>query len=235
MKDKQKYDNRFEPQISAQSNSFGPILKKVRKKVKMTSGKFSELAEVHVNSQSNYENDKRDPPIDYLIKFSQYIGVSFWQLMARRIELANLEDNHNHVIYEQIKPFYDYLGRINEHQIDNPNSPAIVDACLQQMLQLQSNENITVIKQNGDSMAPTIKEGDTLFVDTSQVEIKDGEVFVFKFADIYSAKRVQLVPGGGIMLISDNSNFLPVNMSDETLNKQMVVGKLVSTISHFNK
>lgn len=235
MKDNQKSHNIFEPQISTESQSFGQILKKVRKKSKMTSARFSKLADCHINSQSNYENDKREPPIDYLIQFSRFVGVSFWQLMARRVELSKCKDNHNRVIYDQIKPFFDHFGQVNVGGETSPNAPQVVDACLQLMQKHQNDHNITVLQQNGDSMAPTIKEGDTLFVDTSQVKIKEGEVFVFKFSDLYSAKRVQLVPGGGIMLISDNSNFMPVNMNSESLNEQMIVGKLISTISHFGK
>lgn len=235
MKDNQELDNSFEPEISTKCQSFGLVLKKVRKKSKMTSARFSNLAELHINSQSNYENDKRDPSIDYLIQFSRFIGVSFWQLMARRVELSKCEGDYNHVIYEQIKPFFKHFGRANEQNQNCANTPQIVDACLELMSQHQSNPNITVLEQNGDSMAPTIKEGDTLFVDTSQTKIKEGEVFVFKFSDLYSAKRVQLVPGGGVMLVSDNNNFTPVNMKSESLNEQMIVGKLVSSISHFGK
>lgn len=234
MKDIQEQDNTFEPEISTDCQKFGQVLKKVRKKSKMTSAQFSNLAEVHINSQSNYENDKRDPPIDYLIQFSRFIGVSFWQLLARRVELSKCEDDHNHVVYEQIKPFFNHFGKINQQSKSNPNSPQIVEACLQLMAKHQNDANIIVLQQNGDSMAPTIKEGDTLFVDTSQVKIKEGEVYVFKFSDLYSAKRVQLVPGGGIMLISDNNNFTPVNMNSESLNEQMIVGKLISSISHFS-
>lgn len=233
MKKKRKTSEEINEIFAKEHQHFGKLLKSVRKACNMSAAEYAKLADIHINSQSNYENDKRDPSVDYLIQFSGFLKVSFWQLMARRVELSNCPEEHKDMILSHIDPYRDHLLTCDEQAPKSVTSSQVTKACLQLMAEHQFNPNMKVLKQNGDSMAPTIKHGDTLFVDSNIKTLNEGDIFVFQFADVYSAKRVQLVPGGNIMLVSDNSNFHPVNMTNGSLNKNMIMGKLVSTISHF--
>ena len=81
-----------------------------------------------------------------------------------------------------------------------------------------------------DSMSPSIREGDVLVVDTHDREVKDGKVYIVRYADALIIKRL-FKRINGLLLRSDNTAAVP----DETLppNKQdaiEVVGRVVLRI-----
>ena len=60
-----------------------------------------------------------------------------------------------------------------------------------------------------DSMAPTFMEGSAVIVDKSVCEINaDGVYVIDRGGEIY-IKRIQRKPSGGVLMISDNTKFLP--------------------------
>lgn len=62
---------------------------------------------------------------------------------------------------------------------------------------------------DGDSMSPTINDGDTIWVDMSKETIKDGKIFVFKYGGLYMCKRLYRLPNNGFRVVSDNSDVYP--------------------------
>ncbi|MRJ40804.1 MULTISPECIES: XRE family transcriptional regulator [Idiomarina] len=81
-----------------------------------------------------------------------------------------------------------------------------------------------------DSMSPSIREGDVLVVDMHDREVKDGKVYIVRYADALIIKRL-FKRINGLLLRSDNTAAVP----DETLppNKQdaiEVVGRVVLRI-----
>jgi phage repressor protein C with HTH and peptisase S24 domain len=67
----------------------------------------------------------------------------------------------------------------------------------------------------GDSMEPTICNGDTLLVDKSDTELKDGHIYVVTLFDELRVKRIAKALKF-ISLISDNKKYpdVPVYASD---------------------
>ena len=59
----------------------------------------------------------------------------------------------------------------------------------------------------GDSMDPTIKNGDLMLVDRGFGDVLDGKIYVFVRDGLVSVKRVQRLALGGLMLISDNERY----------------------------
>lgn len=65
-----------------------------------------------------------------------------------------------------------------------------------------------LIDVTGDSMEPTLRDGDTLLVDTGDAKILDGRIYVVTLHDELLVKRVRKAPHG-IDLLSDNKNKFP--------------------------
>ena len=61
----------------------------------------------------------------------------------------------------------------------------------------------------GDSMNPTIKDGDTIHIDLGRKTIKDGKIFAICHGGLFMAKRLYSLPFGGIRVVSDNSDEYP--------------------------
>ncbi len=83
---------------------------------------------------------------------------------------------------------------------------------------------LSILKAKGDSMYPTIYDGDTLLITTyfykegtryhigkqpeSINELRDG-LYVIRIARSMLVKRLQILPGGSVEVISDNESYKP--------------------------
>lgn len=66
-------------------------------------------------------------------------------------------------------------------------------------------KDLNCVTARGDSMEPTISSKDTLLVDTSKTNPRDGQIYVIRSGDVLWVKRVQRQIDGSLLLISDNS------------------------------
>lgn len=84
---------------------------------------------------------------------------------------------------------------------------------------------LNIITADGDSMVPTIKEGDIILIDTSQKTFRSDAIYAFiKENDIY-IKRIQRI-GNGIRVISDNSSFYPpFEITENELENVKIIGR----------
>lgn len=70
-------------------------------------------------------------------------------------------------------------------------------------------KNAVATSASGDSMSPTIKDGDTIHIDLGRKTIKDGKIFAICHGGLFMAKRLYNLPMGGIRIVSDNAAEYP--------------------------
>ncbi len=56
----------------------------------------------------------------------------------------------------------------------------------------------------GDSMSPTLWNGDTVLIDLGRTELRGGQIYAIAVADVVQIKRLQLMAGPKVRIISDN-------------------------------
>ena len=92
--------------------------------------------------------------------------------------------------------------------------------------------NLSIMKENavaataiGDSMSPTIKDGDTIHVDLGRKNIKDGKILAICIGGLFYCKRLYNLPLGGVRIVSDNSvEFPEIQLSaQEIIDQQLEV------------
>ena len=66
---------------------------------------------------------------------------------------------------------------------------------------------IDAIRVHGDSMTPTIKDNDIIFIATNMVEVYDNKIYVIRYGDEIRVKRIFKRRGEKILLRSDNQAF----------------------------
>ncbi len=68
-----------------------------------------------------------------------------------------------------------------------------------------SPAGLSVITVKGDSMSPTLSDGDDILVDSKDAaeRIRDG-IYVLRFDDMLNVKRLAMRPTGGFDILSDN-------------------------------
>lgn len=70
-----------------------------------------------------------------------------------------------------------------------------------------SPKNLAIVTGFGDSMKPMYNPGDPLLVDTGVREVKFDGVYFFRIGDEGFIKRLQRVPGEGLVAISENKAY----------------------------
>jgi phage repressor protein C with HTH and peptisase S24 domain len=84
-------------------------------------------------------------------------------------------------------------------------------------------EAASIIRVEGDSMAPTLADGDEILVDRDAVRVeRGGGVYVIRLDDALMVKRLRPAVGG-IEVISDNAAFPAIGVKREV----EVIGKVV--------
>jgi phage repressor protein C with HTH and peptisase S24 domain len=82
-----------------------------------------------------------------------------------------------------------------------------------------------VARGDGDSMEPTLKDGDVVLIDTSQKDIRQQDrIWAVAWGDLGMIKRVRRMPGGTYNLMSDNAAVTPVHAAD---GEMFVIGRVV--------
>lgn len=77
-------------------------------------------------------------------------------------------------------------------------------------MSLTKPENIKIIKAVGDSMTPTVQDGDYVFVDVSNQYITSDGVYVLRLPTGLSIKRIQNGLNGDLIIRSDNPAYEPL-------------------------
>jgi phage repressor protein C with HTH and peptisase S24 domain len=90
---------------------------------------------------------------------------------------------------------------------------------------------IFVARGEGDSMMPTILDGDVVIVDTAQKTItKQDRLWCLSYGELGMIKRVRMQPDGGALIISDNpavENFTAYDGEVSTIGRVIWIGRRV--------
>jgi len=91
-----------------------------------------------------------------------------------------------------------------------------------------AEQDLVVVWAKGDSMEPTISNNDTLLIHTGRKQPRDGHIYVFRQEDTLWVKRVQVLPGGSLQMISDNDAYSPITVRPDEMHNFEVVGQVVN-------
>ena len=88
----------------------------------------------------------------------------------------------------------------------------------------------SMITASGDSMAPTIENGDKLIVEHwTESQIQDNKIYVFCFNNEFFVKRLSKNLDE-IIIKSDNPEYKTKTMNGSTINELHIIGKIVGII-----
>ena len=93
--------------------------------------------------------------------------------------------------------------------------------------QASSLKNVRIITGLGDSMAPTFKEGDLLFVDTAIKGVDIDAIYAFSLDGELFIKRVARIRGG-FEVISDNKRYKSWTLKKAEMKDVRVIGRVIT-------
>lgn len=91
-----------------------------------------------------------------------------------------------------------------------------------------TSKKIDAIKVNGDSMDPTFTDGDIIFVDKFQHEIKNGKIYIIRMSGEVFVKRIFISPKG-IIIKSDNEHYPSFEITQTDIE---IIGKVIYSLKH---
>ena len=86
--------------------------------------------------------------------------------------------------------------------------------------------DLAVIEAVGDSMEPTIANGDVLLIDRSEERIRDNAIYVLLAGDELVVKRVQRRMDGTLMILSDNKAYSSEEVPSHKAIDLKVIGRV---------
>jgi len=75
-----------------------------------------------------------------------------------------------------------------------------------------------LINVRGDSMEPSIYDGDLVMIDRRKTQIRSGRIYAFREGESLRIKRLELIPDAAIILRSDNPTYPPEHRVGPAMN-----------------
>ena len=203
-----------------------------RAKSGMTQNEFAKLMDAGQSTVSQWENGKRTPSVETILKMSKVLGVSPNLL---------LEENQNNSDWKEIN-----VKPVPEFAEDAFSVPIVASLrcgynqagqCVFDVLKKEEvpfsykkryGDDIVMVKAVGDSMLPSIRPRDLLICKPGD-SWNDGDIVVINVDDSDTIKRIFRAKDGGIDLVPDNSKFKTMHFDLEQLSEYPphVLGRVV--------
>lgn len=214
-------------------NNIGDRLREVRVQSALNVSELSRMIGVPYKSISNYEKGERKPTVEYLALISEHLGVNTeWLLFGKGPMFITEESNKKYDLcssdYAYI-PIYDIRAAAGHGCIVDQET--VIDHFAFKLDWFNNNicgskKDLVIFTAHGESMEPTIKNGDLIMIDTSDKRIRDG-IFVIRFDDTLLVKRLSLMPKDMLQIKSDNPDHPTYEVSLKDLDSFGVIGKVV--------
>lgn len=121
-------------------------------------------------------------------------------------------------------------GIINLEYPDVISSIFFTHEGVKQILGRTTTDGVYMFKVPTDSMAPTITQNDIVFIDTNVKEYIGEGVYSFNLNGETYIKRLQRLPTGVIMALSDNPLYHSFEITEELFDTAKIIGKFIKAV-----
>lgn len=210
----------------------------LKEKFNDNTSEFARAIGVAITSLNRWLIGEADPSRSNLIKTAKASGVSLeWLALGIGdqkefpVEITESQQNDN---FELIDDFRNVrvsagFGAFNGDN-QTPKKISIEKAWFH--ARHLKPKDCAMFLVNGDSMYPTLKDGEEIIVDRSKRELDEGKIFVINHQGAMWVKKVRF-NFNGIDLISDNSTYNPISLTTEEANSLMIIGQVVRSHRNF--
>lgn len=224
--------------------SVGNRIRILRRSLSMSQPELAKKAKVSQSTISDLENDKKSTSAINMEAIAQALGSSSSYLLTGKQEFKENKGTIDQIV-EHVSTNDEIIYQINnlvkiryypnlsiscgsgsfgevleqEHEEITINNKALKDRHILQA-------NCVAFPASGDSMLPTIKDKDIVYVDLERTTIKDGKVFAICHGGLFKFKRLYNLPLGGVRIVSDNT----VEFPEERLTAQEIIDQQFQVI-----
>lgn len=150
---------------------------------------------------------------------------------------SDLFSNEQDLLHKHRIDYYDVRAAAGLTGFENSDYPEIIsslyltDEGMSQLVGKKSADGICLVNVPTDSMEPTIRKGDIVFLDTKVNAYSGDGIYAFAIDGSLFIKRIQKLVGGGYRLHSDNKeNYDPQDISEDICQSANFIGRFIRTI-----
>lgn len=223
------------------------IIKTGRERLGMTPQAFADAVGVSRGAVQQWERGTTAPTRKHQPRIAELLGISEAALMhpddntidvqsrwvdepmaiqAPDASVSKFDADTVHI------PYYDTGGAMG-HGIVLRDQPGVIREMSVSKEWLQSNvrgytnaENLCLVTGFGDSMRPLFMSGDPVIVDKGVTEFRGDGLYFFRVDGEGFIKRLQSIPGRGLVVISENPSYEKWSIDGATTDFQ-VLGKVI--------
>ena len=149
---------------------------------------------------------------------------------------SDLFSNECDLLHKHRIDYYDVRAAAGLTGFENSDYPEIIsslyltDEGMSQLVGKKSADGICLVNVPTDSMEPTIRKGDIVFLDTKVNAYSGDGIYAFAIDGALFIKRIQKMIGGGYRLHSDNKDYDPQDISEDICQTAKFIGRFIKTI-----
>jgi len=194
----------------------------------MQQAELADKLSIHKNTMANYERGDRFPDVKILLKILEVFPDTnpAWLLTGEGFK------NRSEPVQKGFVMFPRYEIEAGAGPGRNVQSEQIVDFVsfkeewVQNFLRVP-RKDLSLLSVKGDSMNPTLNDGDMILVDLRSDRIDDSAIYVLEFDDALLVKRIQRKLDGSVVIKSDNQLYEPEVLQKDRAETLRIVGRVV--------
>ena len=217
------------------TDTIGSRLKAWRRSRNLKQAAAAELLQLPTSTYQNYERDTRAPNSESWKAFAR-AGIDIkWLLTGEALAntCASSPRDAANILRIQTQQYGKTICRADdtpEQYVEHTKeTPAILleQSWIQESLSADSNR-LCLIQISSDSMAPTLRTGDTLLVDRNANTPDQDGIYAIEVHGALLIKRLRLTSGSNLLVLSDNNSFASWTIDKQTLDSDFrIFGRAV--------
>lgn len=218
--------------------SFGKRLREERERLGLGQEEISSIGGVSRRSQSMYEQDNTEAGAEYLSLIAAAGADVAYILTGARSQAIQIQST---AAPEEDSPAmpspsddFVYVPRFDLAVHAGPGAVCEVDEIRDRLafrrdwireMGFQANR-LALVDVRGDSMEPTLAEGDVVLVNLGE-DVREDGIYVLRRDDGVVVKRIQTTISGDLYIRSDNPRYSEERIPKELLDQVRVAGRVV--------
>jgi phage repressor protein C with HTH and peptisase S24 domain len=206
-------------------NDIGKRITQARERAELTKSGLARRLKVTPQSVQDWENGDTQPRAERLNKLAEVLDVPLHWLAFGEGEAVAMVNKQLAVVAVPL------LENATSAGFGDYASSAAI--CMVELSRDWISKTITVSAAGalrlypvrGDSMSPSLLNGDTILIDTGISSLVDDGIYALRIEDSLFVKRLQRFPGHKLRVISDNPRYEPFELTDG--DQFEILGKVV--------
>ncbi len=186
--------------------NFGDRLVKARENLGFNQANFSEKIDLAAQSLARYEKNKVNPSMEFIAKLTDMFNInSNWLLTGKGEMFISNDTTKNSDNY-----FIDLLNvragageGIYNYVVETVDTISLDKSFFRTPI---NTSKIKGIQVDGDSMEPTLRDGDYVLIDEN-INFGTNGIYAIQYGGQILIKRLQFKMDGTIIIISDNDKY----------------------------